>query len=88
MEAIQGNEQESRKRWLLWLLKKEDHIWFWEEGYHGVEIKDKKFFESKSDYIHFNPVRAGLVEKEEEYALSSCADFYGVRRGLLEVEPF
>ncbi|MCW5911716.1 MAG: hypothetical protein KIT62_11610 [Cyclobacteriaceae bacterium] len=37
------------------------------------------------DYIHCNPVRAGIVEKEEEYLLGSCCDFYGTRRGLLEL---
>jgi len=87
-QAIENNESESRKRWLLWLLKKEDHIWFWEEGYHGEEIRTKEFFDTKVDYIHYNPVRAGIVEKEEEYLLSSCGDFYGVRKGLLEIEPF
>jgi putative transposase len=30
-----------------------------------------------------NPVRAGIVEKEEEYLYSSCADHYGVRKGAL-----
>jgi putative transposase len=87
-EAIKTNEKESRKRWMLWLLKKDDHIWFWEEGYHGEEVFSSSFFESKVNYIHMNPVRAGLVEKPEEYLLSSCGDFYGVRKGLLELEPF
>ena len=87
-EAIEKNDVESRKRWLLWLLKKDDQIWFWEEGYHGEEITGKKFFDSKVNYVHNNPVRAGIVEKEEEYLLSSCGDFYGTRKGLLELEPF
>lgn len=85
-EAINDNESESRKRWLLWLLKKDDHIWFWEEGYHGVELTDKQIFDSKVDYIHLNPVRANIVEKPEEYLYSSCCDFYGTRKGLLELE--
>jgi len=38
VQAISDNERESRKRWLLWLLKKEDKVWFWEEGYHAEEI--------------------------------------------------
>lgn len=38
VNAIRENPRESRKRWLLWLFKKEDKIWFWEEGYHGEEI--------------------------------------------------
>lgn len=87
-EAIERNEKESRKRWLLWLLKKDESIWFWEEGYHGEEITTQKFFQTKADYIHLNPVRAGIVEKEEEYVLSSCCDFYGTRKGLLVLEPF
>jgi putative transposase len=87
-KAIANNPKESRKRWLLWLLKKEDKIWFWEEGYHGEEIISKSFFESKMRYIHLNPVRAGLVEKEEEYLYSSCGDLYRVRKGLLELAVF
>jgi putative transposase len=27
-----------------------------------------------------NPVRAGLVIKEEEYLYSSCGDYYGTRK--------
>jgi putative transposase len=88
VKAIEDNIHESRKRWLLWLLKKEDHIWFWEEGYHGEEITSKDFFDTKSNYIHLNPVRAGLVEKEEEYIYSSCGDFYGTRTGLISLTGF
>jgi len=85
VEAIGSNAHESRRLWLLWLLKKEDHIWFWEEGYHGEEIRTQDFFNTKVEYIHLNPVRSGVVEKEEEYLLSSCGDFYGVRKGALEL---
>jgi len=88
VQAIEANPQESRQRWLLWLLKKEGHIWFWEEGYHGEEIMTRDFFDVKATYIHLNPVRAGWVEKEEEYILSSCGDFYGVRKGALELTEF
>ncbi|MGB4775456.1 MAG: transposase, partial [Daejeonella sp.] len=85
VEAIENNSKESRKRWLLWLLKKENRVWFWEEGYHAEEIITSQFYDTKLNYIHLNPVRAGIVEKEEEYLYSSCADFYGTRKGLLEL---
>jgi putative transposase len=88
IEAIENSETESRKRWLLWLLKKDEMKWFWEEGYHGEEIESRLFFNTKVRYIHLNPVMAGIVEKEEEYLLSSCGDFYGTRKGLLKLEPF
>ena len=57
-------------------------------GYHGEEIMIKPFFGTKMNYIHLNPVRAGLVEKEEEYLWSSCGAIYGVRKGLLELAEF
>ena len=80
----------------MWLLKKDTtglatKIWFWEEGYHGEEIYSEDFFMTKltgvaSDYIHMNPVRAGIVQKEEEYLNSSCGDYYGTRIGPLLLE--
>jgi len=57
-------------------------------GYHGKEIITKSFFETKLKYIHQNPVRAGIVEKEEEYINSSCGDYYGIRKGLLDLHVY
>lgn len=88
VKAIENNNKESRKKWLLWLFNKNGKIWFWEEGYHGEEITTKRFFETKLKYIHLNPVRAGIVEKEEEYLLSSCADYFGNRKGILELAVY
>jgi len=34
IKAINYNPKESKNKWFLWLLKKEDKIWFWEAGYH------------------------------------------------------
>lgn len=88
LEAIEENPKESRKNWLLWLLKKEEGILFWQEGYHGEEIISLEFYHTKQDYIHTNPVRAGLVEKEEEYLFSSCGEIYGIRKSLLPLTSF
>lgn len=87
-KAIEENSRESRKEWLLRVLFYEERIWFWEEGYHGEEIFTKDFFDTKKNYIHMNPVRAGIVEKEEDYLFSSAADFYGVRKGKLELSVY
>lgn len=35
------------------------------------------------DYIHYNPVRAGLVKNPEEWEFSSFRDVYGIRDGKL-----
>jgi len=87
VKAIETNPFESRKHWMLWLLRKDGHIWFWQEGYHGEEIFSEAFLETKVNYIHQNPVKAGIVEKEEEYINSSCGEFYGIRKSKIELEP-
>lgn len=86
--AIENNPLESRKNWLAKVLSHEDKIWFWEEGYHGEEIYTQEFFDSKIDYIHQNPVRAEIVEKEEEYLNSSAGEIYGIREGKLLLSEF
>jgi len=35
-----------------------------------------------------NPARAMVVEKEEEYPLRSCGDYYRKRKGALELAVF
>ncbi|PZF71317.1 REP-associated tyrosine transposase [Taibaiella soli] len=85
VQSTEANPKESRKRWLLWLFKKDNGVCFWEEGYHGEEILTQSFFNTKLNYIHMNPVRAGIVDKEEDYVNSSCAEHYGTRMGALEL---
>lgn len=88
INAIETNTKESRKDWLLWLLKSEEKILFWQEGYHGEEVRGTEFYKIKENYIHYNPVKAGIVQKEEEYLYSSCADRYGLRTGPLKISDF
>jgi hypothetical protein len=51
-----------------------------DEGNHQLVLLD-----SKINYIHVNPVSARIVEKEEVYMYSSFEDYYGKRKGLLEL---
>ena len=83
IKAIADNPKESRKDWLLHLFRKDDGLLFWNEGYHGEEIFSSAFYDTKVNYIHQNPVRANIVLHEEDYLMSSCADFYGLRKGPL-----
>lgn len=63
-------EPESRREWMLERFKlatkshsRNKNYQFWQYGNHPEEIYTNKFMWSKLDYIHLNPVRAGLVEK-------------------------
>ncbi len=51
---------------------------------HPVELRTIKMAHQKLDYIHYNPVEAGFVEKPEEYLYSSARDYYE-GKGLVEI---
>jgi REP element-mobilizing transposase RayT len=87
-QLISENPHESRREWLMKVLSHEGRIWFWEEGYHGEEVYSLDFFESKVNYIHQNPVRAGIVDKEEEYLNSSARQLYGLPDDRLMLSRF
>jgi putative transposase len=37
------------------------------------------------DYLHNNPVKAGIVYKPEDYVYSSAIDYYTNQKGLIEL---
>ncbi|MCE7057262.1 transposase [Algoriphagus sp. AGSA1] len=88
LKLIIDNPHESRKPWMVNLLTIDDRIWFWEEGYHGEEVYSKQFFDTKVNYIHMNPVRAGWVAREEDYVWSSASGYFGIKKGMLELAEF
>lgn len=57
----------------------------WQDGNHPIQIDFTKYLEQKVDYLHQNPVKAGLVSEPEHYRLSSAIDYAG-GRGILPVE--
>src|SRR5215469_16374191 len=44
----------------------------WEKGYNEHRIRDAVEYEQHVDYVWKNPVKAGLVERLEEYLYSSA----------------
>jgi REP element-mobilizing transposase RayT len=44
----------------------------WQEGSHPEAIFSKNFARQKIDYIHRNPVRAGMVKTADEWPFSSA----------------
>jgi REP element-mobilizing transposase RayT len=86
------SEPESRREWMLerFKLATESHsrnknFQFWQLGNHAEEIYSEKFMWSKIDYIHFNPVRAGIVLNPQDYIYSSASNYVNCR-GIIEVE--
>jgi hypothetical protein len=58
---------------------------FWTHGNHAEHIYSDKFIEQKLEYIHNNPVRAGIVREPVEYVYSSAGCYAG-EKGVLNVE--
>lgn len=75
-------EPESRADWMLKRFEfackshsRNEKYQFWQYGNHPEEIFSEKFFWSKLDYIHLNPVRAGIVTKASHYVYSSASNY-------------
>lgn len=83
---------ESRKKWLLnhfgfagKVNPKITNYKFCQDGLHPIELTSGKFIDQKINYIHQNPVEAGIVFRAEDYVWSSAAQYAGEFNALLEV---
>ncbi len=80
--AIEANPEESRKEWLLYLFNhfaktntQYSKYHFWNYTNYPVLLCTNAVIDQKVEYIHQNPVRAGIVTEPEYYTYSSaCAD--------------
>ena len=57
----------------------------WTNDNHPEECYSTDFINVKLNYIHENPVRAGIVRKAEDYLYSSAANYAGLE-GVIDVE--
>jgi putative transposase len=57
---------------------------FWRQDNHPIEVYCLEFITQKLNYIHDNPVRAGIVNLAEEYRYSGAKN-YNRLNGLLDV---
>ena len=87
-----NNESESRRDWLLYMFRfhankssQNKDFKIWADGNHPEEIFTEDFMKCKLNYIHENPVRAGIVEKPEDYIYSSASN-YILGKGIFEID--
>lgn len=83
---------ESRADWMLKRFEfaaksnlRNSKFQFWQINNHPEEIFTEKFLWTKINYIHLNPIRAGIVLKGSEYLYSSASN-YVTNQGLLNIE--
>jgi putative transposase len=91
--AIEENQQESRKDWLLWMFKRagaknknNDTYQFWQQDNHPIELSTNQMMDERLNYLRTNPVKAGIVWEPQHYKYSSAIDYYTEEKGLLTIE--
>jgi REP element-mobilizing transposase RayT len=93
IKAIENNLKESRKGWMLWIFKsagkqniRNEKYQLWQQDNHPIECYDNSITKIKLNYIHENPLRAGIVRSEWEYMYSSAIDYYCNQPGLIKID--
>jgi REP element-mobilizing transposase RayT len=91
IETIQ-NIPESRREWLLsrFEFRAKQHIrnknfQSWTHENHAIYLYSPEFIAQKLEYLHQNPVRAGIVTNAEDYLYSSARN-YAELDTILEIE--
>jgi putative transposase len=92
IRTIPNDIKGSRRDWMLWVFREAGrknannmNAQFWRQSHHPQKITSKKCMDQKLDYIHSNPVKAGLASRPEDYLFSSARDYHGKTKGLLEI---
>lgn len=91
MDIINSNK-ESRRIWMLHQFEyyagrhtKNEKFQIWTHSNHPEQCNTKAFTDSKLLYIHDNPVRAGIVNRQEDYIYSSASNYMGLG-GIIDIE--
>ncbi len=63
-----------------------DSFRMWQPRFDDVIIHSEKQFKIKIEYIHNNPVKAGLVHTAMHYEYSSAGDWLSDKKGPLPVD--
>jgi putative transposase len=92
MEAILKNQQESRRELLVWLFKRagernknNTNYQFWQQHNHPIELNTSQMIDERLNYVHNNPVEAGIVLSPEDYLYSSAVNYAGLPEKLIDV---
>jgi len=92
VKMFSENPKESRKKIFLEVFKNEGQrncnnkkYQFWRQDNKPIEIWSNSVIQTKLNYIHNNPVKAGFVQRAEDYLYSSAVNYNG-GSGVIEIE--
>jgi putative transposase len=92
IKAIKDNPGESRRELLTWLFARagkrnsnNTNYQFWQQHNHPIELGNDERLYKILDYIHENPVKAGIVCSPEDYFYSSAKNYAEMPDTLIDV---
>jgi len=69
-------------------FKIDSEFQIWQEGYHPKEMFNNIILKQKIEYIHFNPVKKGLVSNPEDWKYSSAEFYLTGKQSDLIITPY
>ena len=97
LAAIQSEVGESRRDWMLERFQQTTSArqrqrlvgtpcyQLWQHSNKPIPLWSRHVIQQKLDYIHLNPVKAGWVDRPEDYLHSSARDYLG-QAGQINVD--
>jgi REP element-mobilizing transposase RayT len=83
LKMLKESNQESRKEWMLEIFRvagqensNNKKYQFWQQNNHPIEVGHSDKIDKALEYIHENPVKAGVVMEESEYLYSSARNYH------------
>jgi REP element-mobilizing transposase RayT len=93
IQAIANNSTESRKEWMLYMFKRAGRrnvnnttFQFWQQDNHPIELRTASMLRQRLQYLHENPVKAGIVYEPADYVYSSAIDYFTNHKGKIDIE--
>jgi len=82
----QNGEQSRLERLRTNALGKKNQVFkLWQDRFDDLVLDNEKTLITKIEYIHNNPVKAGLVEEAEQWEFSSAGNYEGSAHSHLDV---
>ena len=92
IDRIRDAHDESRREWMMHRFAwngsyniRNTENQFWIHDNRPEEIYTQKFYMQKLNYIHENPVCAGIVARAEDYVYSSAGTIILGKKGLVPI---
>jgi putative transposase len=93
IEWITDNKKESRRKWLDLIFRyhakynSNNQVYqVWQQHNMPKQCFTPQFTLQKLNYIHNNPVKAGIVDRPEDFRLSSARNYAGREDVVLDVQ--